>query len=178
MCGDPLTSNSKSKDMEDEEGHDGFRALCMAVGFVVLNWAIIEQQIDNWVNVVFLNCGGSSLKTGGRIPISFSAKVKFLTESFNKLSALAPFAVEGLALLDRASPIAIQRNNLVHGGIVSFEVLDEAFQFRKVKYMKDNHEVSTFIFNSNIFSALETELGDLLTDQLTFSQKLADAFLS
>jgi hypothetical protein len=163
---------------EDERGHDDFRALCMAVGFVVLNWAIIEQQMDNWVNIAFRNCGGSSLKDVDGIPRSFDRKMKFLRKSFKKLPALAPFSTEGLALIERASAISTERNNLVHGGIVSMEMRSGAFQFCKVEYTKDNHAVSTFMFNRTAFSTLETALGDLLTEQLAFSLKLADIFLS
>jgi hypothetical protein len=163
---------------EDEQGHDDFRALCVAVGFVVLNWAIIEQQIDNWVNIAFINCGGRSLRGVDGIPRSFRRKAKFLKDSFRKLPSLSPFAAEGLALLARASVWADERNNLVHGGITSLEPQNGAFQFRKIGYLKGNHTVSTFMFTPSDFSTLETALEELLTEQLAFSQKLADTFLS
>lgn len=39
---------------------DEMKGLCMAVGFVVLNWAMIERQLDNWVMVVFHDCDGDT----------------------------------------------------------------------------------------------------------------------
>jgi hypothetical protein len=47
--------------MEEKTPHD-FLGLCQAIGYVVVHWALIEQQVDNWVNVSFINCGGSSLR--------------------------------------------------------------------------------------------------------------------
>lgn len=162
--------------MEDETGHDEFRSLCMAIGFVVLNWAIVEQQIDIWVNVAFKNCGGRALRKKDDIPRSFSLKVKFLKECFKKLTPLKPFATEGLELIKRASILACDRNKLVHAGLVSLKTENGAFQFRRIEYMKDEHAVSPSVFGPDDWTTLETALGDLIPEQLALSQKLADRF--
>ena len=166
-----------SKD-ETEEDHPEFRALCMAVGFVVVHWAINEQQIDNWVNVAFRKCGGDALRKTGDIPTSFRVKIDFLKTCFKTLPQLAPFASEGQALLTRASAMAVERNNLMHASLVNMIPGEEGFQFRKVAYLKDNHAVSYFTFDPIAFQNLETAIGVLLTDQLAMSQRLAERFLA
>jgi hypothetical protein len=162
--------------MEDEEGHDEFRALCFSVGFIVLNWGMIEQQIDIWVNIAFRHCGGDALRKNKDIPRAFNQKAKFLKECFNKLPALAAFAAEGKSLIERVSSQASKRHDLVHSSLASFTLENGAFNFNKVEYEKDGHAVSTFTFSPIAFSMLETELGDLLTEQIAFGQKLADRF--
>jgi hypothetical protein len=39
-----------------------FADLCQCIGFVVVHWSLTEQQLDNWVNVCFNNCGGSKFQ--------------------------------------------------------------------------------------------------------------------
>ncbi len=158
--------------------NDEFRSLCTAIGFVVLNWAVIEQQVDNWVNVAFINCGGKSLRKKSDIPRSLSQKLDFLNECFGKLAPLKPFAGEGRSLVGRVSNLSDQRNDLIHGGIVSLEPENGAYRFRKIKYMKENHAVTTFMFDPAAFDKLGKDLGNLLTEQIAFSQKLADKFLA
>jgi hypothetical protein len=162
--------------MEDEEGHDEFRALCFAVGFIVLNWGIVEQQIDIWVNIAFRLCGGEALRKNKDIPRAFNQKARFLKECFNKLPALAAFASEGKSLIERVSSQASKRHDVVHSSLASFTPKNGAFTFNKVEYKKDGHSVSTFTFSPTYFSTLETEMGDLLSEQIAFGQKLADRF--
>ena len=42
---------------EQAEHNPEFRGLCFAIGFVVANLTLIEQQIDLWVNVAFIDAG-------------------------------------------------------------------------------------------------------------------------
>jgi hypothetical protein len=94
-----------AENLEGAEADD-FRALCMAIGFVVVNWSVIEQQVDNWVNVTFINCGGNALRKNGDIPRSFKMKADYLKKCFKNLDVLKPFAIEGLNLLGRVSNIS------------------------------------------------------------------------
>ena len=163
---------------EDETVHGEFRALCTAVGFIVLNWGMAEQQLDMLVNIAFRHCGGEALRPHKGIPRHYSDKVDFLKACFKKLPALEPFASEGRSLVERVSARASKRNDLVRGSLASFapEKNGGAFRFNKVGYEIDGHTVSTFMFSPRGFSRLETVLGDLLTEQIAFGQKLADRF--
>ena len=162
---------------EDKTAHDEFRALCTAVGFIVLNWGMAEQQLDILVNIAFRHCGGDALRPHKGIPRHYSEKVDFLKACFKKLPALEPFASEGRSLVERVSARASKRNDLVHGSLASVTPeKNGAFRFNKVGYEIDGHTVSTFTFSPRGFSRLETFLGDLLTEQTAFGQKLADRF--
>jgi hypothetical protein len=45
-------------DDDSDDSLEEFFDLCKAIGYLVLHWAIIEQNGDNWVNVAFNDCGG------------------------------------------------------------------------------------------------------------------------
>jgi hypothetical protein len=159
----------------DAQDND-FRALCIAIGFVVVNWAVIEQQIDFLVNATFRDCGGKALRNKGDIPRSLSQKTQFLKDCFKKLAPLKPFAAEGLNLVGRVSNLSTERHDLVHGAITNLEPVNGVFHFRKVEYEKENHAVAPFTFDPPAFSKLETALGDVLTELIAFSQRMADSF--
>jgi hypothetical protein len=129
------------------------------------------------VNISFRHCGGEALRPRKGIPRHYSEKVEFLKACFKKLPALEPFASEGRSLVERVSARASKRNDLVHSSLASFTPeKNGAFRFNKVGYEIDGHTVSTFTFSPRSFSRLETVLGDLLTEQTAFGQKLADRF--
>lgn len=159
---------------------DQFRALCMAVGFVVLNWAVIEQQIDNIVSVAFKNCGGKALRKNGDIPRSLSQKLDFLRTCFVKLGRLKDFRGEGLALVGRTGTLGDQRNSLVHAAITSLKPsATGGFSFRKLGYEKEDHVLHPeFTFDPSGFDKLSESLGDHLTALIRFAEKLAGRFLA
>lgn len=159
----------------DAENED-FRALCMAVGFIVLNWALAEQQIDILVNIAFRHAGGRTIRKDGDIPRSLNQKIRFLDKCFTDLELFKPFAKDGCALLRRVSDLSYKRHDLVHGALENLEHVNGAFQFKKIKYEKDGHSVASFTFSPDDFSKFETSLGDLLTELITFSLRLGDKF--
>jgi hypothetical protein len=75
-------------DADENSGY--FLDLCQCIGFVVLHWSLIEQQLDNWVNVCFINCGGKQFQQKGGVPRSLTSKTDFLKRCFNRLPVLAP----------------------------------------------------------------------------------------
>jgi|HubBroStandDraft_6_1064221.scaffolds.fasta_scaffold1000124_1 hypothetical protein len=162
--------------MQDEMPHD-FLGLCQAIGYVVVHWALIEQQLDNWVNVSFINCGGAPLRKQKDIPRSLNQKIKFLKICFRTLAALEPFRSDGTDLVNLISTLAPKRNNLIHGAITSIHPVNGAFEFRKIGYDKQTHTLASFEFTLAEFSTLEESLSNLLTESLAFSVKLGTAFL-
>jgi hypothetical protein len=156
---------------------DNFTQLCQAVGFLVIEWALIEQQIDNWVNVSFNNCGGNLVHGHQSVPHSLKRKTDFLKRSFKTLPLLAPFASEGLNLLTRISALSPKRHELVHGAITSLDSSGGSFAYRLVGYRLQRHTLKEFKFNIREFPTLEKSLSALLTEGISFSQKLASAFL-
>ena len=159
-----------------EEPHD-FLGLCQAIGYVVINSALIEQQVDNWVDVLFRQCGGANLRKNKDIPRAFNQKRKFLISCFKELPSLAPFSQEGRDLVTRLTKLSVKRNDLIHGAIKALSPINGAFQYRIIGYQKQAHTLREFEFDLHDFSILEKSLSDALTDALEFSQKLGDTFL-
>jgi hypothetical protein len=156
---------------------NNFTRLCEAIGFVVIDWALIEQQIDNWVNVSFNNCGGNSVRGYENVPHSLKRKITFLKQSFKTLPLLAPYASEGRNLLTRISTLSPKRHELVHGAIISLDSAGGVFKYRMVGYRLQQHTLREFEFNIRDAPTLEKTLSALLTEAISFSQKLANAFL-
>lgn len=167
MSGDPELSDD-----------DQFRALCAAIGFVVLNWSVIEQQIDNIVFVAFKKAGGKAIRKNGDIPVSLKQKLDFLKVSFTRLGRLKDFREEGLTLIGNTRTLSDQRHDLVHAAITSTKPAETGgFTFRKIGYGKEDLYVHpAFTFDPSDFDKLGGLLGDHLTALIQFSQKLRDAF--
>jgi hypothetical protein len=154
-----------------------FLQLCQAVGYIILNWALIERQIDNWVSVVFKQCHGNTLRKNKDIPRSFIQKKKFLTECLNKLPILVALRENGLELLGKAFMISEQRNDLVHGTIESIYPKNGVFHFHIVKAEETYHTVREFDFDLNSFPKIEQSLADVVKDMLLMSHHLSNTFL-
>ena len=150
----------------------------MAIGFVVINWALVERQIDYAVSIAFKNCGGKKLRKKGDIPRSLSQKLDFLKLSFNRFEVLKAFKSDGEKLICRTNELSDRRHDLVHGTITSMEPVDGAFTFQMVKYAKEDHLYPPeFKFDPSEFDMLAKSLGDHLTELIAFVGKLADTFL-
>lgn len=162
-------------DLQEGE-HTDFRKLCAAVGFVVLNWSHIEQNVDAWVSIAFQDCDGKRLRKKEDIPRSLDNKLDFLKDGFKKLPALNSYSDEGLGLLARVKSLSELRHNLVHGTIRDISPQDGVFHFQLVEYNRQHHRVKPFSFGPSDFSKLEKSLQELLTDQSAFSARLAAKF--
>src|SRR6266478_669089 len=94
-----------------------FADLCQVIGFVVIYWSLVEQQLDNWVNVCFNNCDGSEFQNGRGVPRSLKPKLAFLNKCLKTLPALSDFRDDGVDLVSRVSSASARRHDLIHGAI-------------------------------------------------------------
>lgn len=117
---------------------DDYHALCMAVGFVVVNWAIAEHSLDGWVAITYHDHGGKDLAK--RIPKALSAKVEFLTECFQKAESLAAYKDEALSILARVTDLSEKRHDLVHGAITSVSADNGVFFLTRLDF--ERHAIS------------------------------------
>jgi|SRR5260370_32779760 hypothetical protein len=156
-----------------------FADLCECIGFVVVHWSLTEQQLDNWVNVCFNNCGGKEFQRGSGVPRSLKPKLAFVKRCLKVLPLLAPFREEGISILFRISSASIKRHDLIHGAITELrpDQISGAFRFRRIGYDGDLHTLSEFDVTPNDFREFAPILTDLVTDSIAFSQKLGDKFL-
>jgi hypothetical protein len=167
---------SLNTDGAPPDDHREFIGLCQAIGYVVVHWSIVEQQLDQWVSVAFDECGGKNRRRNGDIPTAFKQKRSFFNGCLRNIPLLESFKDEGLALTARMAPLAKTRNNLMHSAIGSLQPEDWAFEFRLIGYGKDVHTVQTWKFTLAQWPKLERSLSDLVTDSIRFSQRLADKF--
>lgn len=65
-----------------DDDHGEFLGLCQAIGYVVVHWSIIEQQLDQWVSVAFDECGGKNRRRDEDIPTGFKQKRTFFNGCF------------------------------------------------------------------------------------------------
>jgi hypothetical protein len=179
--------SSEEEDPPLESDDPRFRSLCCAIGFIVLNWALLEQEIDYLVNVAFIDCGGDVLlkdkdgKNKGP-PIAIGAKVKFLKNCFRNLTSIRPsptatvlgqYAAEALPLLSAATKLSDERHKLVHGAPATPDAdHDGAYSFARMKYFHEGHQVELFTFDPPAFAKLHSELGDLITKAIDFRQRI------
>jgi hypothetical protein len=92
------------------------QAFCTAIGWIEINWAMVEQQFDRWMQVIFLRLGGKALEK--HVPRGFSGKVRFLRRAFNTINLLAPFRDRALSIIQRTDDYSNMRHNLNHPGIL------------------------------------------------------------
>jgi hypothetical protein len=156
-----------------------FADLCQCIGFVVVHWSLIEQQLDNLVNVCFNNCGGKEFQKGSGVPRSLKPKIVFVKRCLKVRAILAPFRNEGISLLSRISLGSTKRHDLIHGAITELkpDPVTGAFRFRRIGYDGDLHTLSEFNITPNDFRVFAPVLTDLVTDAIAFSQRLGDRFL-
>ena len=153
--------------------------LCQGIGYVVLNWSMLENQLDNCVNVSFNNCGGAVFQSGRGVPRSLKPKMAFLRKCFKTLPPLVEFRADALALLSRVSAASKRRHELMHGSLMDLkpDPVTGAFRFRHVGYDGDFHTIREFTLTPNDFQAFALTLPDLVGDAIAFAQKLGDRFL-
>jgi hypothetical protein len=130
--------------MTDSSQHD-LTALSYAVGFIVINWALIEQSMDHCVRAIYRGCNGKCIRP--RLPVSCKPKIEFLEASLKTLLQLEEFKEDGLMLLRDIADIADMRNNLVHGVIESIHSDSGVYTFNRLKTHPDSHSVLVFKFN-------------------------------
>jgi hypothetical protein len=153
--------------------------LCQCIGYVVVHWSMLENQLDNCVNVTFNNCGGSVFQNGRGVPQSLKPKIAFLRRCFRTLSSLVEFRTDAVALLSRISSASKRRHELMHGSLIDLkpDPTTGAFRFRHVGYDGDFHTIREFSLTPNDFQAFASTLPDLVGDAIAFAQKLGDKFL-
>lgn len=159
------------------ESHPEFLALCQAIGYIVVNWALVERQIDQWASVAYKQCNGRALRKNQDIPRQFTQKKQFLVECFKKLQPLAPYRTRACDLLTEAIRLSKIRNDLVHGTIDSIDAPDGVFHFQILSAERTHHTLREFDFDLKSFPEIEASLLHLQGETLLLSNDLADRFL-
>jgi hypothetical protein len=155
-----------------------FVGLCQCVGFVVLHWSLMEQQLDSWVSIFANNCGGTLYLKGNGVPKALKRKARFIKRCLRELPELAELRAEGAALLSRILSASNKRHDIIHGAISELEPdpVTGAFKFRRIGYEGNDHAFTEFTITPNDFQSFAPVLTDLVTDTIAFSRKLEGRF--
>ena len=87
--------------------------LSSSIGFLILNWAMIEACLDFNTAIIFHAAGGKHIDR--EIPMALKSKLKFLRRCFSQIDMLHPFADEAIGYLSRVQDLSQTRHAVVHG---------------------------------------------------------------
>jgi hypothetical protein len=150
---------------------EGLPGFCMAVGWIAQNWAMMEQNFDMWIAIIYHRLDGRT-RVEPRLPIPFSKKVDFLEKAFSTLEPLKRFTAEVAPMLKQARELSQRRNDLVHGVLRSLgrdgAWVVGVFDYEKAEDRRHWHIDRTFTFSPKDFEALESELVPLVTSVCKF----------
>ena len=147
---------------------DDMLGLCAFVGFITINWSVVEHQLDNCIAMVISDFGG--LPKYKKIPRQYSTKSAYLREAFNSKTQFTHFKEPMIALLDRADIAAGKRNTMIHGTIDKVE--GGTLSMSKLDYDAGLLQKAQMRFDTGPDSGLVPEFATLSTDWLNFSNNL------
>jgi hypothetical protein len=168
------TKGKKFRELALHLDGDQFRSFCSAIGFVEVNWAFFESQMDRWVQVAFV-----TLKfrfNGKEAPTSFNRKSTYLRQAFARLPALSKHKRTAIEMLDKADQLSVTRHDLTHAVITAVEPVD-FFKFEMVNRRLQRsgmHTVKDITFDIRGFPQLAKELVDLGAKSVRLTSDLAN----
>ena len=107
--------NGKWETDFSEQDEREFRALCEAMGFMIINWALLEQQLDIWTSIIFKNFEGNKIMA--EITKGLVRRSDFLKKAFRTNPKLSSLTDEAIAIVIGANDLATSRDELIHGVI-------------------------------------------------------------
>ena len=154
---------------------DEFRAFCSAIGWVEVNWALMEQNFDRWIQVIFRKLNGTSIEK--QPPKAFIKKTVFLRKAFNEIPQLSTYKGEAIAILDRAIKLSTTRNDLTHAVITNMKPVKGIYELKNFKLHIDaTHTIKDVKFDIRDFPVLSLEFARLGSDSLQISARLLEVF--
>ncbi len=156
---------------DDAVKEEDIMAVCLAVGFITVNWALVEHQLDNCVALVMKHFDGAHRKK--KIPRQYAVKAAFLRSAFSTITQLKNFKAPMLALLDRADSAADKRHVVIHGTIDKFEGVN--LSMSKLDYDAGLLAKAKSTFDLSESGDVIPEFATLSTDWLNFAIRFHDA---
>lgn len=107
--------------------------VCAAIGFIAVNWALIERQMDNLCHVAFEaeRSDGKGLKK----PRALKDKFKFIRRHILGSPRFAALGERLATLMDATESLADKRHMFLHGAIESIE--DSVLVFNRLEFQDD-----------------------------------------
>lgn len=165
-----LVKGEKFKALGRVISQDDFQSMCSALGYVEINWAMMEQHLDIWVHIIFQDLGGKAIEK--EIPRSFWRKSDYLRRCFKNIPTLHQFATDANKMLDDADSLSETRNDLTHAVITHLEPRNGKYYMAKIDYTKTQHEWREVIFDSKSFPRLSADLVRLAGETARLGMRL------
>ena len=159
---------------------DKFEAFCSAIGWVEVNWALYENQLTHWCQLMWvtLNWHGRGRSEEIRIPRAYSRKERYLRAAFKALPQVAQFKDDAIEILDRTRVLAEVRDDLTHGVITHMEPIHGKFFLSGLQLKDDGtHSTRDIVFDSKGFPELAEKIVKLGRDALDLSRRIQKALL-
>jgi hypothetical protein len=157
----------------DKQTLEDFETLCALVGYVSIQWASIEQDLDYCVAASFHGCGGADIRED--LPVSLEAKIDYLKKAYRRLPPLHGLVDEALPLLTDLKVFAQNRHDLVHGVINGIEHEGGVYTFLRTEYNRTIHSQRKVLVDVKAFPALAKELAGLLGRALNLADHTIQA---
>lgn len=151
---------------------DDMKPLYCNIGFVALQWAYVEQNIDMIVAIIYHFFNGKLLADKQEIPRSLTKKIPFINKCLKAIPDLAPFQAEGKALMTRANQFSKKRHDMIHSVLVKWNPNPESFDFAKFDYEKEIHRLREINFTANDYRQFGNNMTGLITELGQFCKRL------
>ncbi len=161
-----------------EVPQDIIEPLCRAVGWVIVNWTFVEQNLTYWSYAAY-HRGGARFEPKG-LPRNFKKKVGFLRKAFREVDFARPFAAECVPYLDAAAIIVKTRDYLAHGTIHNYEPVNDVLVFAKVDNTKDQTDHQHEFLRLPLTDLIEqgNQCVRMTTSMIKISARIDQAFVA
>jgi hypothetical protein len=115
----------------DPMREEASRLIPMAVGALVIQFALLEHWIDGMVATIFMYVDGArSIRR--QYPFNAKEEVNFLNDCFGQLPPLKRYKQRGWRFLEKLKPLAEMRHNVVHGHLRTIDYASGTLEFSRV----------------------------------------------
>ena len=150
---------------------EAFPPLYVAVGELVVNWAMAESAINAIIAIIYQSAGGKHINP--IIPVAFKRKMKFLRLCFKNVDALRR------NILQKASDITFIRNAVIHGAVSDFKPESGKYTFTKLDVVDNStfHQANSVITKLSDLRGATIDAQNITAAAQAFSNRLMDAFV-
>lgn len=154
----------------NEQDEREFRALCEAMGFMVINWALLEQQLDIWTSIIFKNFDGNKIQQ--EIPKGLVRRSDFLKTAFRNIHKLSELTEEAINIVIGVNDIATSRDHLIHGVIENMKPKEGKWTITKLDHHSDRHVKKDIFLGAKNMAKLIDDIVPLGSRALRLSDRL------
>lgn len=151
-----------------------FQKLCLAIGYISIQCALIESAMDMIVSTIYVDCGGNSLRKA--MPKFIKDKTKFMIRAFEELPKLVTLRVQGKALTKRISDNTELRHDFIHSSITNSPPINGVYQFMRLDAKEHNHSMKIWKFDIKNFQEIPKVLEPLVMDSQDFAKMMEAKF--